>query len=213
MMRIIEPETYLAALGWLVEEQQDGSQRLVQGEARAEDLLSKLPFRECPSTELELLSSLLNIGYLPEEAFDLLQRMSMSSNGLMTTLKPALDKVLVPYTREKIDFINTIHMDPLQATKELFGSEYDKETIVSLGVKIHDVQDVNSISHLPMQVPYPDPRLFYNYSTSHAPFPTEHDCVMQFEDIQDYDTFDIDSPWDLDIILRQTQTEGERSGF
>ena len=211
VMKIIAPKRYLQALGWSIENDENSPQRLTQMDTAYEDDLAKNQSDDFPNTEMELLTSILNIGYLPEESFELLQRMSMNDSGIITTSSPVSNKLPLPYTKEKIDFVNTIRSNPIGATMELIGSEYDEQTIAALGVKSHDVHDINVIGHLPLQISYPDPGLHYNYSTSHAQIPTESHSMMQFGQIPDHETFDIDSPWDLDAILGHGQTEGERS--
>ncbi|KAG5946829.1 hypothetical protein E4U53_006511 [Claviceps sorghi] len=208
VMGIIEPQAYLSVLGWSVEGVEP-LQRLVQDEAVAALGQAQLANCEYPSTELELLSGLVNFGYLPEQGIDLIDKLGTNSNCIMATHSPRLT-LPVSYTPEKLHFINTIRSDPIQATKELFGDAYDDYTIQMLGVRSHDVENLDSINHLPMQVEFPDPRYYYNYSTSHSQFHANGAPIMRFDNIPDHETFDIDNPWDVDAMLGQSQSEGQR---
>ncbi|TWU74669.1 hypothetical protein ED733_003798 [Metarhizium rileyi] len=210
VMGIIEPQSYLAVLGWSVVGDSN-SQKLVQDEAIAALGQSQLHSAEAPTTELELLTALVNVGYLPEQGIDLMGKLGANSNSIMaTTTQPRLS-LPVSYTPEKLQFMGTIRTDPFQATKELLGDVYDEYTIQMLGVKAHNVEDLDSINHIPMQVELPDPRYYYNYSTSHAQLSLAGAPTMRFENIPEHESFDIDSPWDVDNILGQTQSEGDRT--
>jgi hypothetical protein len=211
-MRIIDTSSYLAALGWILREDEGGSHKLVQDESTAILEPSSSQSQDFPSTEIELLSTLIRVGYFPDQGVDLMERMGANQNGIMAT-RGTRYTLPVSYTKEKIDFINTIRTDPVQATKELLGDCYDEEVVHFLGVKSHNVEDVDSITHLTMQREYQDPRLFYNYSVSHSGFgiPGIDDPVMRFDNLPENESYDIDSPFDLDEILGLTQSEGERS--
>nr|ALH25003.1 MAT1-1-1 [Ophiocordyceps sinensis] len=211
-MTIIEPAAYLNALGWCVQDDDAGSQKLFQDESSANLDQSSLLSAEYPSTEIELLSALVNIGYFPDHGADLVERMGSGHSGIMAP-RAANCTPPVSYTKEKIDFINTIRSDPVQATKEILGDCYDKTTIKLLGVKSHNVESVDSITHLSMQREHQAPRFFYDYSVSYAgmDFGGSNEPVMNLNNLPENETFDIDSPFDLDKILGQSQSEGERT--
>lgn len=211
LMGIIEPQAYLTILGWSVQEDST-PQKLIQDQAMAALGQAQLQSGEFPSTEIELLTALINVGYLPEQGVDLMRRLGANSSTIMATTNPRLS-LPVSYTPEKLQFMGTIRADPVQATKELLGDAYDEYTIQMLGVKAHNVEDLDAISHLPMQVEMPDPRYYYNYSTSHSQLCLPEASVMRFENIPEHESFDIDSPWDVDAMLGQTQSEGARSKF
>lgn len=208
-MGIIEPQVYLSILGWSVEENA-GSQRLVQDQTLASLGQSQVHSTNFPTTEIELLTSLVSIGYLPDQGFNLMEKMGTNSNSIMAT-NGSRPSPPVSYTPEKLQFINTIRNDPVQATKELLGDAYDDYTVQMLGVRAHDVENLDSINHLPMQMEYPDPRYYYNYSTSHSQLSLPGEPIMRFDNLPNHEAFDIDSPWDVDAILGQAQQEGERS--
>nr|QDH06609.1 mating-type A-1 protein [Epichloe glyceriae] len=209
VMGIVEPQAYLSILGWSVEGVEP-LQRLVQDEAVAALGQSHFSGCEYPSTELELLSGLVNVGYLPEQGIDLIDKLGTNSNTIMATSNPRLT-LPVSYTPEKLQFMNTIRSDPVQATKELFGDAYDDYTVQMLGVRSHDVENLDSINHLPMQMDLPDPRYYYNYSTSHSQLAVNGAPILRFENIPDHESFDIDNPWDVDAMLGQSQSEGQRT--
>lgn len=211
-MSIIEPVAYLNTLGWHVREDDAGTQKLVQDDSFATLDESSSLSSECPSTEIELLSTLVGVGYFPDQGVDLLEKMGSNHSGIMTT-RPAKYTPPVPYRREKTELINTIQSDPIQASKEILGDCYDENTIRHFGVKSYNVEDVDSITHLSMQREYQDPRFFYDYSVSYAGMDMNgsNEPVMSFDSLPENETFDIDSPFDLDKILGQSQSEGERS--
>ncbi|KJK75530.1 hypothetical protein H634G_08894 [Metarhizium anisopliae BRIP 53293] len=211
VMGIIEPQSYLTILGWSVGGDSN-SQRLIQDETLAALGQSRLQSDGVPSTELELLTALVNVGYLPEQGIDLMGKLGANNSSIMATATQPRLSLPVSYTPEKLQFMGTIRSDPVQATKELLGDVYDDYTIQMLGVKAHNVEDLDSINHLPMQVEMPDPRYYYNYSTSHAQLSLAGAPTMSFENIPEHESFDIDSPWDVDTILGQTQSEGDRTG-
>nr|ALI93545.1 MAT1-1-1 [Hypocrella siamensis] len=211
VMGILPPRAYLNVLGWTLHRDGD-SQTLVQNQAVASAAGSRLQAEKYPGTETELLSAVIDIGYLPDQGADLMNKLRVDSHGTTTAFDPRMT-LSVSYTPEKLHFMNTIRTDPLQATKELLGHAYDDYAIEMHGVKSHCVENLDSISHLPMQVALPDPRYYYNYSSSHSQLVTNSAPVMSFEDIPDHETFDIDSPWDVDTILGQDKSEGQRSRF
>nr|AKE48503.1 MAT1-1-1 [Ustilaginoidea virens]AKE48507.1 MAT1-1-1 [Ustilaginoidea virens] len=211
VMGIVEPHVYLAVLGWSVQGT-EGSQRLVQDQATAALGQSQLQNGEFPTTELELLTALVNVGYLPEQGIDLMEKLGANSSAIMATSNPRLS-LPVSYTPEKLHFMSTIRSDPVQATKELFGDAYDEYTIQLLGIKSHDVEDLDSISHIQLQTELPDPRYYYSYATSNSQVDLNGLPVMTFEGIPEHESFDIDSPWDVDTILGQSQPEGQRTAI
>lgn len=148
-MGIIEPSAYLSTLGWFVQEDDSGSQRLIHDGSSAILNQSSTLLSEYPSTETELLSALVKVGYFPDHGIDLVERMISSPSSIMAT---RITKHTLPIssTKENLDFINTVRSDPIQATKEILGDCYGESTIQGLGVKSHSVENIDSISHLSM---------------------------------------------------------------
>ncbi|KAG6210263.1 hypothetical protein E4U35_005600 [Claviceps purpurea] len=206
VMGIVEPQAYLSVMGWSIEQP---SQRLIQDEAVANIVQSQLAAFECPSTELELLSALVNLGYLPEQGVDLIDKLSTNSIGIMTTRNPRLT-LPVSYTPEKLNFMSKIKSDPVQATRDLLGDTYCDLTFQSIGVASYDVENLDSINHLPMQIELLDPRYYYNYSSSYPQFDMNTAPTMMLDHISEHESFDIDNPWDVDVMLGQSQSGGQR---
>ena len=84
-MRIVDTSTYLGALGWSLQEDENGLPKLVQDETSATLGPSNSQSQDFPSTELELLSSLIRVGYFPDQGVDLMMRMGSNQNGIMAT--------------------------------------------------------------------------------------------------------------------------------
>ncbi|KAG6198517.1 hypothetical protein E4U48_000890 [Claviceps purpurea] len=206
VMGIVEPQAYLSVMGWSIEQP---SQRLIQDEAVANIVQSQLAAFECPSTELELLSALVNLGYLPEQGVDLIDKLSTNSIGIMTTRNPRLT-LPVSYTPEKLNFMSKIKSDPVQATRDLLGDTYCDLTFQSISVASYDVENLDSINHLPMQIELLDPRYYYNYSSSYPQFDMNTAPTMMLDHISEHESFDIDNPWDVDVMLGQSQSGGQR---
>ncbi|KJZ79326.1 hypothetical protein HIM_01477 [Hirsutella minnesotensis 3608] len=211
IMGVLAPSVYLSALGWSVQEDDMTSLQLVQGESHMTPDLLAFVSSEVPSSDIELLSALVGVGYFPGHGMGLIERMRLNSNGIMTTHATRKSSGNM-YPVAKLDFIDTIRNDPLQATKELLGDHFD-DSIQLLGVRSHFVGDVNSIAHLTMEPQYQDPQDFYEYSVSHTGLgeggPNDH--TMNFEGLSQEETYDIDSPFDLDEILGYTESEGKRT--
>ncbi|PHH90961.1 hypothetical protein CDD83_2089 [Cordyceps sp. RAO-2017] len=211
-MKVIEPAKYLESLGWAVRDDDTGSQKLFQ-DASIDSLAQPASISaEIPSTELELLSSLIEVGYFPNQGVELMDKMNSNHSGIMTT-RDAKYTPPTSHTDEKIDFINTIKNDPVRATREIIGDCCGEDIIQLFGVKSHNVENVDSISHLSMQREYQDPRTFYNYSTTfeRMDFGGPDEPIMGFNNLPEHETFDIDSPFDLDEILGHSHSEGERT--
>ncbi|TFB03667.1 hypothetical protein CCMA1212_004764 [Trichoderma ghanense] len=97
--------------------------------------------------------------------------------------------------------------------EELLGDHYEEERVAFLGVKSHLVDDLNTVSHLPLQFTYPDPRQSYNYASSSTvaqPYQAEMPHLDYFA-MTESDTFDLDNPWDFDKMLGYKENEGDRA--
>ncbi|ETS03572.1 hypothetical protein M419DRAFT_7486 [Trichoderma reesei RUT C-30] len=92
------------------------------------------------------------------------------------------------------------------------GGHYEEKRVAALGVKSHLVEDLNAVSHLPLQFAYPDPRQIYNYASSTAaqPYQPEMPQLDYFATMTESDTFDLDNPWDFDKMLGYKENEGDR---
>lgn len=208
-MKIIEPSEYLAMLGWSIRRDETGIDKLFQDARSAAQVLDKLSSDTFPDTEMELLTSLLHIGYLPEDGHLLLGRLNTNSNGLMTTTSGSPEIKPLQRTNPKNDFIHYVRDSPLQAAKDLYGSDYDEGAFRQMGVAFHEVKNVGA--YLPTRFEWPDTRPPYTYSTNSSHLYNEPCGVLQLESVAKTETFDIDNPWDVDTLLGHEEQEGVRS--
>ncbi|KAL6795055.1 MAT1-1-1 [Trichoderma sp. SZMC 28012] len=219
IMKIIEPSIYLSAFGWSVEDE-TGTPKLLQ--AGSGSSIQIIDSDDYPNTENDLLAAIVNVGYLPDDSINLMERMNASSSGIMTTATTtataaaaatATATTPVASTTEKTDFMKVIEADPFQAAKELLGTHYEEKRVPALGVKSHLVDDLNAVNHLPLQFAYPDPRQLYNYaytsSTATQQYQTEMPQMGYFG-MAENDTIDVDNPWDIDKMMGYQENEGER---
>ncbi|KAL7947748.1 MAT1-1-1 [Trichoderma barbatum] len=206
IMKITEPSIYLSAFGWSVEDE-TGIPKLFQADGTS---IQPQPIEseDYPNTENDLLSAMINVGYLPDDSINLMERMNASNSGIMTT---ASNSAPIASTKEKTNFMKVVEADPFQAAKELLGTHYEEKRVSVLGVKSHIVDDLNAVNHLPLQFVYPDPRQLYNYAstTSTQHYQTEMPQMGYFA-MTESDTFDVDNPWDIDKMLGYQENEGDR---
>ncbi|RDA91435.1 hypothetical protein CP533_6284 [Ophiocordyceps camponoti-saundersi (nom. inval.)] len=208
-MKLPKPSVYLNLFGWTVEDD-EGTQSLVQvgpqGSLHEYDGHSG-PF---PTTEMELLSSVVDIGLVAPQGIDLLERMGMNQNGVMTA-NASNYNLPVSWTREKINFMDAVKHDAAQAAKDLIGEGNDQYLLDIVDVNFFDVSSVDSISHLPIKRKYHEPHIFYDYTTNiGAPVLDAHPPVLDLNRIPENDSFDISSPFDVDEILGYPHSEGQR---
>ncbi|KAL6893410.1 MAT1-1-1 [Trichoderma evansii] len=207
IMKITEPSVYLSTFGWSVEDEA-GSPKLIQTECSLNISHAALQSDDYPNTENDLLSAIINVGYLPDDSVNLMERMSANSNGIMTTASSALP---VLSTKEKTTFMKVIEADPFQAARELLGPQYEEKQVSALGVKSHLADDLDSVAHLPLQFAYPDPRQLYNYaSVTPQHYQQDIPSVGYFTFNED-DALDVDNPWDIDKMLGYNENEGDRA--
>lgn len=199
LMGILPPHEYLGTLGWAMSRDEDGNPDVVLLNQNAVHRFLNEGSSPVPTTEIELLSALVHLGYLPQDGFDLLNRMSGVSNGMMTT---------TPDTRNtaKSDFINTIRSDPAQAAQDLLRPS----SMDCFAVKLHQVDDLDQIEHLPLQNGEPS-RQPYPYASNLSLLSQNNQATMDLDAVPDHEALDIDSPWDLDVVLDQSEPEGVRS--
>ncbi|KAH8171592.1 mating-type protein MAT alpha 1 HMG-box domain-containing protein [Sarocladium implicatum] len=199
LMGILAPNEYLGTLGWAMSRDEDGNPDVVLLDQHAVHRFMNGNPSTVPSTEIELLSGLVQVGYLPQDGFDLLNRMAGISNGMMTATHNT-------HNSAKLDFIATVRSNPDQAAQDLVGTC----PMDSFAVKFHHVEDLNSISPLttrdgePSRQPYP-------YASNHSLLYQSDQAHMDLDAVGDHEALDIDSPWDLDTVLDQAEPEGVRS--
>ncbi|XWW94232.1 hypothetical protein V2A60_002175 [Cordyceps javanica] len=76
-MDILPPDEYLRVLGWVVEDTEQGTKKLVQ---RDELRVPKETTRVCPDSELELFQGMIELGYMPDENAFLLEALLAQDN-------------------------------------------------------------------------------------------------------------------------------------
>lgn len=208
IMKIIEPSIYLSSFGWSVGDD-DGSPRLFQADDAS--IAQLMDSDDHPNTENDLLSAIIQVGYLPDDSINLMDRMNANSSGIMTTASNPAPPIS---TKEKSEFMKVVEIDPFQAAKELLGDHYEEKRVAVLGVKSHLVEDLNTVSHLPLQFTYPDPRQIYNYASSTVAQPYQAEMPhLDYFTMNQSDTFDLDNPWDFDKMLGYKENEGDRGVF
>ncbi|KAL7790736.1 hypothetical protein V8C37DRAFT_383787 [Trichoderma ceciliae] len=107
--------------------------------------------------------------------------------------------------------MEVVERDPFQAARDLLGPHYEERNVSALGVNSHSVDDLGSVSHLPLQSVRPDPAQLYNYASSttqqyQADMPQMGSFAMNQSD-----AFDVDNPWDMDRMLGNRENEGDRA--
>ncbi|UKZ74126.1 hypothetical protein TrVFT333_001785 [Trichoderma virens FT-333] len=105
VMKITEPSIYLSAFGWSVEDEA-GTPKLFQANGTS---IQPIDSDDYPNTENDLLSAIINIGYLPDEGINLMEQMNASSRGIMTTAVPVLG-----VKSHSVDDLNAVNHLPLQ---------------------------------------------------------------------------------------------------
>ncbi|KAF4582991.1 MAT1-1-1 [Ophiocordyceps camponoti-floridani] len=208
VMKVPHPSTYLQLLGWSVQVDGAGLQGLVQNEipGAIDQFISESS--DFPSTEVELLSTIVQVGFDCDQGVDLLERMSTNQNGIMATrgMKYTLP---VSYTKEKIKFMQMVRSDPAKAAKEIIG---ENQAVSFSGITSYNVHDMDSIGHLPLQRKYQDPLDSYNYASNLSGIDLDaNGPVLNFNALPENETFDISSPYDVDEMLGYSQMEGDRT--
>lgn len=206
-MKIIEPQSYLDILGWCVRTEDDGSQHLARSNSESATIYDELESQGFPNAELDLLHALLKAGYLREDGVMLMKKMYASSNGMMT-MTP-LSALPVPYNAAKLDFINTIRENPMEATRELFGAHFDEQLIQDRGYQVHNTENLNSIGHLTMALPPPVP--IRPFAPSAGLFElNDQRPIMNWGVVPDGEFFDLANPFNLDHLIGFTDQDAQR---
>ncbi|KFA66100.1 hypothetical protein S40285_04296 [Stachybotrys chlorohalonatus IBT 40285] len=197
-MKIVEPSQYLAALGWSIQVDHTGTQTLVQNEANITISETNINNGNFPDTELSLLSSLVVNGFLPKEGPELVAKLSTNNNGMMATTQGE-HYGAVPPTRSKIKFLELVVSNNEEAARQLLGSDFDQSSFAAVGARTYYVPNVADLSDASMQPQYPNPELYYDYSSMQVDLFQEVQSV-NYHNIPDGETYDIDNPFDLDLI-------------
>nr|QKY89080.1 mating type protein 1-1-1 [Calonectria hongkongensis] len=205
IMKIVDPGVYLATLGWTIQEDETGSQRLVQDPSTINDCFQS---ETIPTTEIELLQAVLDTGYLSQQGLILMARLNANNNGIMTTSQaPAETARLI--TQQKIDYYHLLATNPVQAAKDLLGPQYNEDVLRALGVRTIQIDSLDAIPYHMLQAPQPDPIQFYNYAQAETGLAPGR--ALELQAVQAADPIDIDSPFDIDATMGYRQSEGERT--
>ena len=196
IMSIIDPSEYLDALGWSVEEDDNGSEALVRDNIVAATFTATSDIPNIPSTELELLISMINVGYLPEDGFALVELMKTNSNGMITTNARG-------HISSKVAFMATAKINPYEAARQILPLS----AVSNLQVRAHVVGDVNSSEHFDFQVSENDPRRYYE-QVSAGTLPCPSNGTLNINGISEHEFFDMNSPWDIDAMINSTLQPG-----
>ncbi|KAK3190702.1 hypothetical protein K4F52_003393 [Lecanicillium sp. MT-2017a] len=215
-MEILAPSVYLKTLGWTVGETENGLKKLIKDDTEIPNIESS-PI--CPKTELELLQALITIGYMPENGDILAERMKTSNDGLMTTLaSPPCNNLKTSPSPPLSDSPSQPTLAPPSTTPPSYT--YPEKTLLSL----HPLPE-SFYEYIPSIPSFSTPTSNdYAASTSTQTTPpssappqqqqvplqeadTDTDAnatILRFETIFDHEAFDIDSPWDVNVVLGYT---------
>ncbi|KPM39116.1 hypothetical protein AK830_g7441 [Neonectria ditissima] len=201
VMKIIHPVFYLGAFGWTVQFDEDGPCDLVQDDAAR---LDQFQDEIVPENEMDLLRALLQTGYLSEQAFALMDRMTSNNSSLLATHGiSAQNPVLV--TTGKWDYIALIHTSPTEAARLLMGGE-EIQPGTTYAFHLHGMGDAPFTL-----VEEPEPNAVPHYGFSHASFGLDPNQVLDVNNLNEFEAIDIDNPFDVDAVMGHDETEAERT--
>ncbi|KAF4985089.1 hypothetical protein FDECE_16834 [Fusarium decemcellulare] len=154
VMKIMAPNEYLAALGWEVKTNSEGKWVAEQNEAAlSQKNMGHLETTDYPTTEVELLSTLVNAGYLGEQGHKLVMQMGLSSNGIIMTSESNPVDFGVPTTADKAQFVKLVSRDPYQAAQEILGARYDHAYFTGTSIHCWEADDLANLPYLPIAIP------------------------------------------------------------
>lgn len=198
-MKITDPTIYLSTLGWHVQKLEGEDPRLVQHNISAKPDSHVLESEKFPTTEIDLLLAVINVGFLPRDSQDLIRKMRTNGQPLMTTGSATTSQMQVNSTIEKLDFMHTLREDPEKATKELFGQHYDEDIFREVGYKLHDVDSLADIQHVPLHRPLIATQIPQSTVTPQ----TDHtlDAAFHFNEASNHDCYDLEDPYDINTMI------------
>lgn len=161
IMRMVDPADYLDTLGWVVQENAEGAMTIIQVQDDEHSVESTSVPDVYPTSEIELLASLVESGYLPEYGPALVQLMSQNNNGMMTLSVDKVDK--------KKEFIDALVKNPYQATEQILGPVYDHAYFQRMSVYSWETLDLGDFSHIPITIPYPPTNEPYPFHDDNRP--------------------------------------------
>jgi hypothetical protein len=215
LMNMVEPSIYIRALGW----QQTPVEGILTFQQNTDCMnanLAMLHVNVHPTTEIDLLTSVLSAGYFTEYSQVLLMRMWACQNGLMTTTSATAGNGVantqplyesVPTTAEKVSFINAVRDNRNLAARDLFGPEYDADFFGNRYVHSWEVQDLTSFQNVQISVadsPMESNTLYdFHMPSECLPRAAEFDLY----DVIDTSIIDISSAWSIDQYLHEKQAK------
>lgn len=209
-MKIISPISYLHIFGWTVEGNEKEGQKLVRQWTPTDNQIEGIQSQSYPNTEMDLLRTMLSLGYLPDESMMLMERMRSNSNGVMDTGSGS-SRFPVPFNAQKMDYINTVREDPIQAAQELFGIHYNDATVRIHGYRVYDVESLDDISHLSMIIPTASPTSLYHYTGTYAHLGYSGDPTMPFFQQPEHQNLSVSNPIQMESFIGHPAEEGDRS--
>ncbi|KAF4943906.1 hypothetical protein FGADI_13077 [Fusarium gaditjirri] len=214
LMNMVEPSIYIEVLGW----EQTAPQGIVTFQQNTDIMKANLArlFNVHPTTEIDLLTSILSAGYFTDFSQVLLMRMWACQNGIMTTTSATAGNSVadpqplyesVPTTAEKVSFINAVRESRNLAAQDLFGPDYDVAFFGNRFVHSWEVQDLSSFQNV--QISLADSPMesntLYNFRMPPQCLPQ----VPEFDlyDVIDTSIIDISSAWSIDQYLHEKQSK------
>nr|QFP39789.1 mating type protein 1-1-1 [Fusarium parvisorum]QFP39804.1 mating type protein 1-1-1 [Fusarium sororula] len=214
LMNMVEPSLYIEVLGW----QKTASQGIMTFQQNTDIMKANLACRVNgqPTTEIDLLTSVLSAGYFTDFSQVLLMRMWACQNGIITTSSATTGNIVattqplydsIPTTAEKTSFINAVRESRNLAAQDLFGAEYDAALFGNRFVHSWEVQDLTSFQNVQISMadsPMENNTLYNFYIDQHyRPQVTEFDLY----DVIDTSIIDISSAWSIDQYLHEKQSK------
>jgi hypothetical protein len=210
IMKIISPISYLHFFGWTVEGNEKEGQKLVRQWTPTDTQIEGIQSQSYPNTEIDLLRTMLSLGYLPEESMLLMERMRSNSNGVMDTGSGS-SRFPVPFNAQKMDYINTVREDPIQAAQELFGIHYNDASVRVDGYRVYDAENLDDINHLSMLIPPASPTSLYHYTGTYAHLGYSGDPTMRFFQQPEHQNLSVRNPIQMESFIGHPAEEGDRS--
>lgn len=200
-MAILEPNQYLRTLCWEVRETSDGARTLIQdGSATDITAATELVLTSGPATELELLISVVQTGYLPEVGFDLIELMNTNNSGIMNSTATHLKE---DFAIDKTCVAETLPQQP-KHEKSLFGSAMGDFAVHLFTLDAYQPPSYNpeGVDTLAQSMEHG----LYNYQSSASNSFVSGEPVLCIDGLAEHKTFDVDNAWDMDrVLIYQTQ--------
>ena len=202
IMNVISPQTYLSALGWSVQEDDNGIQILVKRDVPK----NQENTHPIPATEADLLSALITTGYLPSGGHALLQK--MINHGKDLTTFNTFSQTTEAATDASSDTTQSEHE---HIAEELFIPETPVAPNSTMSISSYFTEGVAATKQLPLQPFSSQANLQYSYAGPCDPYPMTIP-VASFEVVPQWINYDVSDPWDFNAMLVDTQMTGLNGG-